>query len=76
MKEVYYPKYGPTRPFYDYCRNLDGGYGGLLSVTFHSTAEAVTFFDALDMAKGPSLGTNFSIWYADDNVNFLCSSLG
>ncbi|KAI9717418.1 MAG: hypothetical protein M1812_004770 [Candelaria pacifica] len=61
VKEVYYPKYSPTRPFYDHCRNARGGYGGLLSVTFYTTAEAVTFFDVLDTAKGPSLGTNFTL---------------
>ncbi|MCJ1424622.1 hypothetical protein MMC29_002510 [Sticta canariensis] len=61
VKAVYYPKFNPSRPFYDNCRNPNGGYGGLLSVTFHSTAEAVTFFDHLETAKGPSLGTNFTI---------------
>ncbi|KAI9885239.1 MAG: Structural maintenance of chromosomes protein 6 [Watsoniomyces obsoletus] len=61
VKEVYYPKYSPTRQFYDHCRNRDGGYGGLLSVTFFTTAEAVTFFDQLETAKGPSLGTNFTL---------------
>jgi cystathionine gamma-synthase len=61
VKKVYYPKYSPTRPFYEYCRTRNGGYGGLLSVTFYSTIEAVTFFDALETAKGPSLGTNFTI---------------
>jgi cystathionine gamma-synthase len=61
VKEVYYPKYSPTRQFYDQCRTRNGGYGGLLSVTFNSAREAVTFFDALETAKGPSLGTNFTI---------------
>jgi cystathionine gamma-synthase len=61
VKEVYYPKYSPTRQFYDQCRTRNGGYGGLLSVTFNSVREAVTFFDALETAKGPSLGTNFTI---------------
>lgn len=61
MKNVYYPKFNPSRPFYDEFRTPNGGYGGLLSVTFNTTIEAVTFFDALEMAKGPSLGTNFTI---------------
>lgn len=38
-----------------------GGYGGLLSVTFHSDSDAAVFFDALSVAKGPSLGTNFTL---------------
>ncbi|KAI9878469.1 MAG: hypothetical protein M1830_000803 [Pleopsidium flavum] len=61
IKEVYYPKYSPTRHYYDQCRNPNGGYGGLLSITFHSTAEAVRFFDVVETAKGPSLGTNFTL---------------
>ncbi|MCJ1236088.1 hypothetical protein MMC14_004065 [Varicellaria rhodocarpa] len=61
VKEVYYPKYGKTRRFYDMFRSPNGGYGGLFSVTFHSTSAAVTFFDAIEIAKGPSLGTNFTL---------------
>ena len=61
VKDVYYPKSSPTRSFYELCRNKNGGYGGLLSVTFQSTKQAVTFFDRLDTAKGPSLGTNFTL---------------
>ena len=61
VKEVFYPKYSPSRIFYDNCRNENGGYGGLLSVTFKTSEQAVTFFDKLDTAKGPSLGTNFTL---------------
>jgi len=61
VKEVNYPKYSPTRAFYDKCRNPKGGYGGLLSATFYSKQDAATFFDNLDTAKGPSLGTNFTL---------------
>ncbi|WEW60373.1 Cystathionine gamma-synthase [Emydomyces testavorans] len=61
VKSLYYPKYSPTRPLYDKCRNPNGGYGGLFSVTFHSTNAAIAFFDALDVMKGPSLGTNFTL---------------
>lgn len=61
VKEVYYPKYRPSRPYYDRCRNKSGGYGGLLSVTFKEVGKAVTFFDTLEVQKGPSLGTNFTL---------------
>ncbi|CAG7997977.1 unnamed protein product [Penicillium nalgiovense] len=61
LKEVHYPKYSPTRPLYDSLRNANGGYGGLFSVTFHSTAEAIAFFDTIEVLKGPSLGTNFTL---------------
>lgn len=30
-------------------------------MTFHCRAAAITFFDALETAKGPSLGTNFTL---------------
>ncbi|CAG7927869.1 unnamed protein product [Penicillium olsonii] len=61
VKEVYYPKYSPTKPLYDSFRNPNGGYGGLFSVTFHSNPEAVAFYDTLEVLKGPSLGTNFTL---------------
>jgi cystathionine gamma-synthase len=46
---------------YDAFRTADGGYGGLLSVVFHDDDHAVTFFDTIETAKGPSLGTNFTL---------------
>ncbi|KFX86923.1 hypothetical protein V490_08729 [Pseudogymnoascus sp. VKM F-3557] len=61
VKKVYYPKCVPSREFYDACRTPNGGYGGLLSVTFNTKAQAVAFFDRIDTAKGPSLGTNFTL---------------
>jgi cystathionine gamma-synthase len=61
VKEVYYPKFSPTKPLYDSLRNPTGGYGGLFSVTFHSTDEAIAFYDTLEVLKGPSLGTNFTL---------------
>lgn len=61
VKEVYYPKYNPTKAFYDACRCPNGGYGGLLSITFHFEKDAMLFYDNLATAKGPSLGTNFTL---------------
>ncbi|KAL9057854.1 MAG: hypothetical protein Q9162_002084 [Coniocarpon cinnabarinum] len=61
VKDVYYPMTSDTRPFYDAHRTPKGGYGGLLSVTFHNLDDAATFYDALGLAKGPSLGTNFTL---------------
>ncbi|KAL2816850.1 pyridoxal phosphate-dependent transferase [Aspergillus cavernicola] len=61
VKNVYYPKYNPSLPLYEAFRTPSGGYGGLFSVTFHSTPEAVAFFDNLEVLKGPSLGTNFTL---------------
>jgi cystathionine gamma-synthase len=61
VKHVYYPKISSSRANYDACRNPKGGYGGLLSVTFQHPDQAVRFFDTLEVQKGPSLGTNFTL---------------
>ncbi|KAK9465029.1 pyridoxal phosphate-dependent transferase [Lipomyces arxii] len=61
VKSVYYPKISSTRQYYDDCRTEDGGYGGLLSIVFHKSKHAPEFFDTIETAKGPSLGTNFTL---------------
>ncbi|ODQ64337.1 cystathionine gamma-synthase, converts cysteine into cystathionine [Nadsonia fulvescens var. elongata DSM 6958] len=61
VKDVFYPKINDTRALYDQCRTPNGGYGGLLSIVFHKPENAVKFFDAVETAKGPSLGTNFTL---------------
>jgi len=58
---VFYPKCNPSRDNYEAFRSAEGGYGGLLSVVFHDDNHAVTFYDAIETAKGPSLGTNFTL---------------
>ncbi|CAE6423625.1 unnamed protein product [Rhizoctonia solani] len=66
IKEVYYPKW-ETRANYDACRRTSSenpypsGFSGLFSVTFTTIAASRAFFDNLDCAKGPSLGTNFTL---------------
>lgn len=66
IKEIYYPKW-QTRENYDACRRLSGdrpypsGFSGLFSITFTTIAASRVFFDSLDCAKGPSLGTNFTL---------------
>ncbi|TDZ33449.1 Cystathionine gamma-synthase [Colletotrichum spinosum] len=61
VKRVFYPKYNPDKANYEHCRLPSGGYGGLMSVVFHREADAVMFYDKLETAKGPSLGTNFTL---------------
>ena len=66
IKHVFYPKW-TFRDNYERCRRRGpdgvptGGFGGLLSLTFHSDAASRAFFDSLPINKGPSLGTNFSL---------------
>lgn len=61
VQHVYYPKCNSTRANYDACRTLNGRYGGLLSILFKKPQQAITFHDKLDLHKGPSLGTNFTL---------------
>ncbi len=59
VKKVYYPTYNESRPNYETCKLPKGGYGGLLSVTFHTKKDAMAFYDAIDTAKRAKLGDKF-----------------
>lgn len=61
VKDMYYPKYNPSKPNYEAVRLPDGGYGGLLSIVFTHPKQAQEFYNNMDTAKGPSLGTNFTL---------------
>ncbi|KAI9145520.1 putative cystathionine gamma-synthase [Paraphysoderma sedebokerense] len=60
VKEIYYPKY-TTQAYYDKLKRSEGGYGGLFSILFHTESQASAFYDNLNVCKGPSLGTNFTL---------------
>ncbi|KAF0408176.1 PLP-dependent transferase [Gigaspora margarita] len=60
VKNVYYPKY-VTPDIYLQYKTVKGGFGGLFSITLYSDLAAQQFFDSLVIAKGPSLGTNFTL---------------
>ncbi len=64
IKRVYYPRY-ETPELYAACARTPshgaGGFGGLFSITFTSTTAARAFYDTLPCAKGPSLGTSFTL---------------
>lgn len=64
LKRVYYPRY-VTPELYAQAQRFPtwgkGGFGGLFSVTFVSEAASKAFFDTLGCAKGPSLGTSFTL---------------
>jgi len=59
VKEVYYPSKVQSKAIYKDFQI--GGYGGLFSVRFHREADAISFYNTLRLAKGPSLGTSFSL---------------
>ncbi|KAK4178042.1 putative cystathionine gamma-synthase [Triangularia setosa] len=60
VKKVFYPSLGDSTGYNAYKRP-GAGYGFLLSITFNTKEEAMAFYDGLDVAKGPSLGTNFTL---------------
>lgn len=58
VESVFYPKGDPA---YETIRRPAGGYGGLLSFQLKEKEKTAGFFDNLDVAKGPSLGTEFTL---------------
>lgn len=60
IAQVFYPKW-ETASHYAARRVPGAGFGGLFSLVFASQATAEAFYDALACAKGPSLGTNFTL---------------
>eukprot|EP00934_Nitzschia_sp_Nitz4_P008420 Nitzschia sp. Nitz4//scaffold31_size150131//107860//109758//NITZ4_002844-RA/size150131-processed-gene-0.117-mRNA-1//1//CDS//3329547707//8410//frame0 len=59
IEMVWYPK--QVAPLFPKYQKSTGGFGGLLSIHLHPHICQRTFYDALDVAKGPSLGTNFTL---------------
>lgn len=60
IKSVHYPK-TTDREAYDAIRKPGAGYGGLLSFVAKDSAQAPKIFDRLQVYKGPSLGTNYTL---------------
>jgi len=60
VNTVYYPKYAPLYPSF-LSSTGSTGYGGLMSILLESHMCQRHFYDSLNTAKGPSLGTNFTL---------------
>ena len=61
VAKIEYPKYR-TPENYRAFQRPDAGYGGLFSMLLKNPEQnSPAFFDALAIAKGPNLGTNFSL---------------
>ena len=61
VQTVYYPKLSESAALYQQVKSVGGGYGGLMSIILHPHMCQRTFYDALNVAKGPSLGTDFTL---------------
>ncbi|KAI1012077.1 hypothetical protein LB503_004426, partial [Fusarium chuoi] len=61
IARVNYPYYDPDFDNYDGVRRRNGGYGNVFSLVFRNRGTAEHFYDHLDVCKGPSFGTNFTI---------------
>ena len=57
---IYYPKFIDESE-YNKIKNPEGGYSGLFTIRLKDPEKAPAFHDALDIEKGPSLGTNFTL---------------
>lgn len=67
VKRVYYPKLSHSVDLFHQVQDqpqagdVSAGYGGLFSLVLQPHMCERTFYDALNVAKGPSLGTNFTL---------------
>ncbi len=67
IASVYYPKftspvgYHAVMKSHDYGGKHKAGYGGLMSILLNPHICQRTFYDKINVSKGPSLGTNFSL---------------
>ncbi len=61
VETVYYPPYSAAEPYRAFLRP-GGGWGGLFSLLLKDAPHhAPRFYDALEISKGPNLGTLFSL---------------
>lgn len=61
IETVYFPKFDKVGG-YQSVRTEGGGYGGLISILLHNASRnAPVFYDRLNVSKGPSLGTNYTL---------------
>jgi cystathionine gamma-synthase len=61
ISHVNYPTMVASTPLYEQYRRPNGGYGSLISFVFKNPNIAIQFYDAIDLCKGPSFGTNFTL---------------
>ncbi len=60
VENVWHPSLVNTKSF-NQIKRKSGGYGGLLSITLSNPKKTAKFYDALQLCKGPSFGTPFTL---------------
>ncbi len=60
IDKIWYPSL-LTKENYDALKRDKGSYGGLISFTLKNDKKTSKFYDTLEISKGPSLGTEFSL---------------
>lgn len=61
IAQVNHPSIVPTAPLYRSLMRKGGSYGNVLSIVFRDPRSAKHFYDAFDLCKGTSFGTNFTV---------------
>ena len=66
IEAVLHPSVGPTSATYRSLLRRENGdskssYGNVMSIIFHSPEQAERFYNAVDVCKGASFGTNFTL---------------
>ncbi len=60
VASLYHPSLVDTE-LYEKNKAEGGGYGGMFSVVFKTEQQAIKFYDKLEVSKGPSLGTVYTL---------------
>ncbi|KAJ5953741.1 pyridoxal phosphate-dependent transferase [Penicillium viridicatum] len=61
IAQVSHPSIDSTAHLYTSLIRKDGGYGSVLSIICHRPSSAEHFYNVLDVCKGSSFGTNFTL---------------
>ncbi|THC92701.1 hypothetical protein EYZ11_007808 [Aspergillus tanneri] len=61
ISQVNHPSIGETAHLYRSFMRKDGGYGNVLSIIFRDPRSAEHFYNVLEVCKGSSFGTNFTL---------------
>ena len=60
IEKIYYPKYSTNNNYLNKMKT-GTGFGGLFSLVLKDKSQSSKFYDNLNLLKGPSLGTNYTL---------------